>query len=199
MYPPGAARPIAWSPPVRAPSVHAPQCVPLARPGTRSVARTPGRFPSRGPPARSLTGAPPWRSPVTRARLGRSRPSGPAAPPVAPTWRCAGHAVSSTTTLAPAGATSPWRRCGGGTSAYSGASADRHATATRSTCGRPAPLMTLTRAHFPACSVRGQWHRLACAAANQPSNGQLTLFLLRNGEKAVLSSVPAPPLTGEAR
>jgi len=95
-----------------------------------SVAGTPGRFPSRGPPACSLTGAPPRRSPVTRARLGRSRPSGLAALPSAPTWRCAGRAASSTTTQAPAGATSPWRRCGGGTSAYSSTSA----AATQQSC-----------------------------------------------------------------
>jgi len=116
------------SPPCVHPRFMPPSACPPHALARHSVARTPGRFPSRGPPARSLTGAPPRRSPVTRARLGRSRPSGPAAPPSAPTWRCAGRAASSTTTLAPAGATPPWRRCGGGTSAYSGAPADRHAT-----------------------------------------------------------------------
>ena len=115
-------------PPMRAPSVQAPQCVPPARPGTPLSGLHAGGVPI------SRVSRPLPHLGASTALLPPSRQSRPLAPfragraPSAPSWRSAGRAASSKTTLAPVGATSPLRRCGGGTSAYGDASADLRAT-----------------------------------------------------------------------
>ena len=160
--------------PVRAPSVHAPQCVRSARPGT----------PLSGPHAGA--GPIPWVSrPLLHWRASAAlprhmRPSGPPAPVWAAGARPGrprslrshvalrrAHRLINYHPGTPPVATSPWRRCGGGTSAYCGASADRHATLSheqrlRPWAEAPSPTCTSQRLRSPAAWSGSRPSSLSC-------------------------------------